>query len=168
MMSSNSGELDNLISSVPHARFITCPIFGAPPAAAKALLIAVMSGDYRSKKEVAYLLVPAAARKVIDLGGNVEKGLGIHFFNGGIISIFATAPTFKLIGNSLILGTMEVMAESLTLAEKAGVDPNVTLTLLNGQPPHVIFFKSMAPCLRSTRPLPCPDVRSYVLRPSPH
>ena len=75
----DSGELDNLISSVPHARFITCPVFGAPAVAAKGLLIAVMSGDYRSKKEVAYLLVPAVAEKIIDLGGNVEKGLGIHF-----------------------------------------------------------------------------------------
>ena len=78
MMSLNSGELDNLISSVPHARFITCPVFGAPVAAAKGMLIGVMSGDYRSKKEAAYLLVPAAARKIIDLGGNVEKGLFIH------------------------------------------------------------------------------------------
>jgi hypothetical protein len=33
-----------------------------------------MSGDYRSKKEVAYLLVPAVGRKVVDLGGNLEKG----------------------------------------------------------------------------------------------
>jgi 3-hydroxyisobutyrate dehydrogenase-like beta-hydroxyacid dehydrogenase len=77
MMSLDPGELDNLISSVPHARFITCPVFGAPAAAAKGLLIVVMSGDYRSKKEVAYLLVPAVARKIIDLGGNVEKGLGV-------------------------------------------------------------------------------------------
>ncbi|KAF9654128.1 NAD-binding protein [Thelephora ganbajun] len=111
-----AGELDNLISSVSHARFITCPVFGAPAVAAKGLLIAAMSGDYRSKKEVAYLLVPAVAQKVIDLGGNVEKG---------------SAPTFKLFGNSLILGTMEAMAESLTLAEKAGVDSSVALTLLN-------------------------------------
>lgn len=79
MISLNSGELDNLISSVPHARFVSCPVFGAPPAAAKGLLIAVMSGDYRSKKEVAYLLVPAAAQKVVDLGGNVEKGSRICF-----------------------------------------------------------------------------------------
>ena len=78
MMSLNLGELDNLISSVPHTRFITCPVFGAPAAAAKSLLIAVMSGDYRSKKEVAYLLVPSVAQKIIDLGGNVEKGSGIH------------------------------------------------------------------------------------------
>jgi len=109
-----AGELDDLISSVPHGRFISCPVFGAPPAAAKGLLIAVMSGDYRSKKEVAYLLVPAAARKVIDLGGDVTK-----------------APRFKLFGNSLILGVMEVMAESLTLAEKAGIDSGVALALLN-------------------------------------
>lgn len=79
MMSLPSGELDNLISSLPHARFITCPVFGVPEVAAKGQLIAVMSGDYRSKKEVAYLLVPAVARKIIDLGGNVEKGSGIHF-----------------------------------------------------------------------------------------
>jgi hypothetical protein len=38
------------------------------------MLMLVMSGDYGSKKEVAYLLVPAIGRKVIDLGGNVEKG----------------------------------------------------------------------------------------------
>jgi len=79
MMSLNSGELDNLISSVPHARFITCPVFGTPAVAAKGLLIAIMSGDYRSKKEVAYLLVPAVARKIVDLGGNVEKGSGVYF-----------------------------------------------------------------------------------------
>ena len=74
----NLGELDNLISSVPHARFISCPIFGGPVAAAEGSLVAVMSGDYRSKKEVAYLFVPAAGRKIIDLGGNVEKGSGFH------------------------------------------------------------------------------------------
>lgn len=34
----------------------------------------VMSGDYRSKKEVAYILVPSVGRKVIDLGENLEKG----------------------------------------------------------------------------------------------
>ena len=37
-----------------------------------------MSGDYRSKKEVAYLLVPAIGRKVVDLGGNLEKGKSGH------------------------------------------------------------------------------------------
>jgi hypothetical protein len=69
----HTGELDNLISHVPHSRLITCQVFGAPAAADKAQLVLIMSGDYRSKKEVAYLLVPAVGRKVYDLGGNLEK-----------------------------------------------------------------------------------------------
>jgi hypothetical protein len=40
----------------------------------KATLIIALSGDYRLKKEVAYTLVPAIGRRVLDLGGNVEKG----------------------------------------------------------------------------------------------
>jgi hypothetical protein len=66
---------------------------GAPTAADKAQLIAIMSGDYRydfsfglvlsltafldysSKKEVAHILIPAVGRKVYDLGGNLEKGM---------------------------------------------------------------------------------------------
>ncbi|KAJ7508473.1 NAD-P-binding protein [Mycena galericulata] len=99
-----AGELDTLISSVAHCRLITSPVFGTPRVAASAQLLIVMSGDYRSKKEVAYMLVPAVGRKVIDLGGNLEK-----------------APTFKLIGNSMILGTIEILAESYTLAEKSGI-----------------------------------------------
>ena len=44
-----------------------------------------LSGDYRSKKEVAYTLVPAIGRRIIDLGGNVEKGDSVlrsrtHFY----------------------------------------------------------------------------------------
>lgn len=68
------GELDKLISSIPHSHLITCPVFGTPAVAEKAQLVIIMSGDYRSKKEIAYLLVPAVGRKIIDLGGNLEKG----------------------------------------------------------------------------------------------
>ncbi|EEB87463.1 hypothetical protein MPER_15176 [Moniliophthora perniciosa FA553] len=69
-----AGQLDTLISAIPHAHLITCPVFGTPSVADKANLVIVMSGDYRSKKEVAYLLVPAVGRKVLDLGENLEKG----------------------------------------------------------------------------------------------
>jgi len=31
------------------------------------------------------------------------------------------APTLKLIGNSMLLGCLEILAESYTLAEKAGI-----------------------------------------------
>ena len=63
----------------------------------------------------------------------MSKRVRVFIFYHSIVSTIALAPTFKLIGNSLILGTMEVMAESLTLAEKAGVDSSVVLTLMDGQ-----------------------------------
>jgi len=98
--------LDELLSEAPNTHLITCPVFGPPAAADKAQLVIVMSGDYRSKKEVAYLLVPAVGRKVVDLGGNLQK-----------------APTLKLLGNSIILGCIEVIAEAITMGEKAGIEP---------------------------------------------
>ncbi|KAJ3731954.1 hypothetical protein DFJ43DRAFT_348922 [Lentinula guzmanii] len=100
-----SGELDSLVSGLAHCHYISCPVFGRPNVADKAQLLIVMAGEYRSKKEVAYLLVPAVGRKVIDLGENVEK-----------------APTFKLLGNSMILGAVEVIAEAFTLGDKAGIE----------------------------------------------
>jgi 3-hydroxyisobutyrate dehydrogenase-like beta-hydroxyacid dehydrogenase len=63
-----------MMSKIPHTHYIASPVFGPPAAAAKRQLVLVFSGDYRSKKVVAYLAVPAFARKVIDLGGNIEKG----------------------------------------------------------------------------------------------
>ncbi|KAJ7597428.1 NAD-P-binding protein [Mycena floridula] len=106
-----AGELDAMISTIgrnapghPGVHLVTSPVFGTPTVADKAQLLIAMSGDYRSKKEVAHLLVPAVGRKVFDLGGNVEK-----------------APTFKLIGNSMILGTVEIFAEAFTLADKSGI-----------------------------------------------
>ncbi|TFY73606.1 hypothetical protein EWM64_g10407 [Hericium alpestre] len=99
-----AGELDSIISAIPHCHLLTSPIFGPPAMADTAKLIIAMSGNYGCKKQVAYLLVPAIGRRVLDLGGNLEK-----------------APTFKLIGNSLVLGVLELLAEAFTLAEKTGV-----------------------------------------------
>lgn len=67
-------ELHSLVSGIPHAHLVMCPVFGRPAAAEAAGLVLVMAGDYKSKMEVAPLLVPAMGRKVIDLGENLEKG----------------------------------------------------------------------------------------------
>ncbi|PPQ77044.1 hypothetical protein CVT25_014861 [Psilocybe cyanescens] len=99
-----SAELDNMITDFPNAHLITCPVIGSPLVAEKSQLLLVMSGDYRSKQEVAYWLVPAVGKKVIDLGGDLQKAL-----------------TFKLLGNSLILGNLEVLAEAFTFAQKSGI-----------------------------------------------
>ncbi|KAG1825670.1 NAD(P)-binding protein [Suillus subaureus] len=113
MNKSAIGDLNRLLSSHPHVRFITSPIFGPPPAADKGMLIIAMSGDCRSKKEVAFLLVPAVGRKVIDLGENVEK-----------------APTLKLIGNGMIMSINELLAETLTLGEKSGIGQQTVYDLV--------------------------------------
>jgi len=66
-------ELDVLVTQFPHSHLITCPVIGTPIVAEKSQLLLVMSGEYRSKQEVGYLLVPAVGRKIIDLGGDVQK-----------------------------------------------------------------------------------------------
>ena len=101
-----------------------------------------MSGEHHSKKQVAHVLVPSVARKVVDLGGDVEK-----------------ACAYKLMANSMILGTMEVMAEALTFAEKAGFGSQRVFDLIQG-----LFFSSrltLKDCYRVSpflfRLLPCPQ-----------
>ncbi|KAF8594646.1 NAD(P)-binding protein [Ceratobasidium sp. AG-I] len=97
-------EIDKLLTKIPHTHFVAGPVFGPPSAAEKGQLISTLAGHYKSKKDVAYILVPAVSRKVIDLGGNVEK-----------------ASAMKLIGNAFILGSLELIAETQTLADKSGV-----------------------------------------------
>jgi len=108
-----SGQLDKLISSFPNTHFVTSPVFGPPTTAEKAQLVIALAGDYASKKEVAYLLVPAVGRKALDLGENVEK-----------------APIMKLIGNSLIMGFNELISEAFTFGDKAGIGAQTVLNLI--------------------------------------
>lgn len=108
-----AGQLEEMLDPISYATLITAPVFGAPVAADKAQLVIVTSGDHRSKTEIAHLLVPAVGRKIVDLGGNLEK-----------------APTLKLIGNSIILGFNASMAQSLTLAEKASIGAESALDLV--------------------------------------
>ncbi|KAH9854276.1 NAD-P-binding protein [Lenzites betulinus] len=124
-----AAELDTLLSNIPHTHFVTSPVFGPPAVAATSQLLIVMSGDYRSKKEVAHLLIPAVGRKALDLGGNIEK-----------------APTFKLIGNSLILGSLELLAEVFTLSEKAGIGAGLVQQFIKDimpAPPLISYGEKM-------------------------
>ncbi|KAI0919997.1 hypothetical protein AcW1_002889 [Taiwanofungus camphoratus] len=118
-----AGELDTLISSVPNAHFLSGPVFGPPAAADAAQLICVLAGNYASKQTVAHLLVPGIGRKAMDLGANVEK-----------------AATFKLIGNSMILGSLEILAEAFTLSEKAGIGAPVTYEFVKDMFPAPPFI----------------------------
>ena len=96
-------------------------------------LLFAMSGDYRSKKEVAYLTVPGVGRKVIDLGGNIEKGASSRQYLAVTPSFTRpSGPTLKLIGNGLIMGANELLAETLTLGEKSGIGAHTVYGLVKG------------------------------------
>jgi 3-hydroxyisobutyrate dehydrogenase-like beta-hydroxyacid dehydrogenase len=46
------------------------------------------------------------------------------------------APTLKLVGNSLLLGMLEVFSESFTLAEKSGIDSKDVVNIIKGMFRH--------------------------------
>ena len=57
--------------------------------------------------------------------------------------IAGIAPTFKLIGNSVILGSLEILAEAFTLSEKSGIKPAQTQDLIKEllpAPPYVPYI----------------------------
>lgn len=106
-----------------------------------------MSGDYRSKKELAHLLVPAVGRKVYDLGGNLEKGwlplscIRLPVCNSDTyVQYLSLAPTFKLIGNSIILGSLEVLAEAFTMGEKSNIGQDMVYQFIKGNIQVVASF----------------------------
>lgn len=122
--------IDKVITSFPNCHLVGSPVFGRPPVADAAKLIVVLSGDYHSRKQIAHLLVPAMGRMVMDLGDDVTK-----------------AHTLKLIGNSMILGMMELVGEVFTLGQKSGVGQKPVLDLIKGlmpAPPLVRYAEIMA------------------------
>ncbi|KIK99484.1 hypothetical protein PAXRUDRAFT_787959 [Paxillus rubicundulus Ve08.2h10] len=124
-----AGDIDKLLSGIPHCHFVASPVVGPPAAATNGGLIVLMSGDYAAKKEVAYLLVPAIGRKVIDVGGNAEQ-----------------AHTLKLLGNMMITGGNELLAEVQTLGQKSGVGARVVQDLIGDimpAPSLLIFGEKM-------------------------
>ncbi|KAF9225573.1 NAD(P)-binding protein [Gyrodon lividus] len=124
-----AGDIDKLLSGIPHCHFVASPVIGPPTAAADGKLVVLMSGDYAAKKEVAYLLVPGVGRKVIDVGGNAEK-----------------AHTLKLLGNMMLTGANELLAEVQTLGQKSGVGARIVQDLIKDimpAPSLLIFGEKM-------------------------
>lgn len=85
--------------------FLSCPVFGPPAAAKNAGLLVVISGNAAARDTLKSYIVPTLGKAVIDCGDDTSKGA-----------------LLKILGNSCILGTIELMSESFTLAEKTGFD----------------------------------------------
>lgn len=88
--------------------YLACPVFGPPAAAKSAGLLIVVSGDELARKTIKPYLVPALGMRLIDCGGESPKGA-----------------LLKILGNNCILGTIELLSESFTLAEKTGFDTDL-------------------------------------------
>ncbi|CAK9779428.1 NAD(P)-binding protein [Cutaneotrichosporon oleaginosum] len=111
-----AGELERRASSKTGRSFIACPVFGVPRAAERADLVLAIAGDYYAKKVVAHTLCPGIGKKVMDMGANVERAL-----------------SFKLVGNALELGFVELMSEAFTLCEAAGAGSAQLVELIREQ-----------------------------------
>ncbi|CAD6565561.1 MAG: hypothetical protein TREMPRED_001528 [Tremellales sp. Tagirdzhanova-0007] len=113
---STAGKMERIATSRPHRVFLSCPVFGIPRAAESADIIFAISGDYFAKKHAAHALVPAIGKKVMDLGSNVERAM-----------------SFKLVGNALELGFVELLSECFTLCDQAGVGSENLVELIKDQ-----------------------------------
>ncbi|GAO50754.1 NAD(P)-binding protein [Saitoella complicata NRRL Y-17804] len=86
-------------------KFCCVPVMGAPHAAKTAGLIAIISGaDAETREQLDKVIVPAIAKASVDVGDAVRTGA-----------------TLKLLGNFLVVGIIELLAEAMTLATKTGV-----------------------------------------------
>lgn len=88
--------------------FLSCPVFGPPAAAKSADLLIILSGDTEARGIVKAYLVPSLGKALVDCGEMTADGA-----------------TLKLLGNNCILGTIELLSESFTLAEKANFNVDV-------------------------------------------
>lgn len=105
-------ELD-VVHQEASQRFVACPVFGRPEAAASRKLWLVPGGD---PKDLEYLR-------------NVLQVLGQGAFP---MARPVDAALAKLCGNFMIAATIEALAETLTLGEKGGIPPEQLLEMLTG------------------------------------
>ncbi|PSL44856.1 3-hydroxyisobutyrate dehydrogenase-like beta-hydroxyacid dehydrogenase [Chitinophaga niastensis] len=94
-------------------QYVTAPVFARPEAAEAKVGNAVISGNTAAKERIKPLLQAGFAKHVFDLGEDA-----------------GSANVLKLIGNFMIAGAIELMAESFALAEKNKVDPRVAYEML--------------------------------------
>lgn len=87
------------------ARFVACPVFGAPAMADAGQLVSVPAGAPEDVKRVAPFLDGVMGRATLDFSGR-EPGTATHL---------------KLVGNTFILAMVEAISEGLVLAETTGL-----------------------------------------------
>lgn len=107
--------------------FLSSPVFGPPAAAQSRGLLIAVAGDPTIRDIVKSYLVPSLGKGVIDCGDDASKGA-----------------LLKILGNSCILGTIELLSESFALAEKTGFDANIFYDFIRMNCPAALFDSSVA------------------------
>ncbi|KAF9175235.1 hypothetical protein BGX21_005862 [Mortierella sp. AD011] len=106
-------KLKERLAVTPQHTYLQCPVFGRPSLAKAAKLVWVTSGDEKAIKKLCLYFT------------TMSKSI-IHLKTTDV----SRASAFKLVGNFFVVGTMELLAEGLTLAEKADVDQESVLKFI--------------------------------------
>ncbi|KAF8972831.1 hypothetical protein BGZ46_010033 [Entomortierella lignicola] len=117
-------KLSKQLSQYPQHVYLQCPVFGRPPVAKAAKLIWVTSGDEKAIKKMCLYFT------------TMSKSI-IHLKTTDV----AKACNFKLIGNFFVAGTMELLAEGLTLAEKSDVAQESVLKFIETFMPAPVWLE---------------------------
>lgn len=128
-------KLKERLAVMPQHTYLQCPVFGRPSVAKAAKLIWITSGDEKAIKKLCLYFT------------TMSKSI-IHLKTTDV----ARACSFKLVGNFFVVGTMELLAEGLALAEKADVDQEHVLKFIEAffpTPSWTEYSKKMIPDSRS-------------------
>jgi 3-hydroxyisobutyrate dehydrogenase-like beta-hydroxyacid dehydrogenase len=130
-------KLKERLAVTPQHTYLQCPVFGRPTVAKAAKLIWVTSGDEKAIKKLCLYFT------------TMSKSI-IHLKTTDV----ARACSFKLVGNFFVVGTMELLAEGLALAEKADVDQEHVLKFIEAffpTPSWTEYSKKMIPGSSSSK-----------------
>lgn len=92
------------------AGFVACPVFGAPNMADAGALIVVPAGKQSAIEKARPFFDGVVANKTIDLSSGTGEDIDV-----------GRASMLKVLGNTFILNTVGVLAESLVAAEASGL-----------------------------------------------
>ncbi|OAQ32188.1 hypothetical protein K457DRAFT_135518 [Linnemannia elongata AG-77] len=110
---STATKISQLVAAYPQHRYLQCPVFGRPDRAHAAQLVWVASGD------------AATIEKLQPYFGSMSKNT-IDLRTTDV----SKASSFKLMGNFFVVGTIELLAEGLALAEKVDIDKSAMLQFI--------------------------------------
>lgn len=103
---STASKIKELVEEAGGTYLTTC-VFGQPAAARARQLVVVSSGNEEGRNKVLPIL-EFIGKKVIDVGDDNAKGASL-----------------KILGNSIILGAIQLYSESYALSDAIGFDPAV-------------------------------------------